>query len=65
MSPTIAPEEAEVAFEVRVHTTPDAFDLPAWPDLLKRDPDRHVFGTPEWNRVWWDEFSAGKVAKAS
>ncbi len=60
MSQTIAPEEAEVALDVRVHTTPDAFGLAVWPDLLKRDPDRHVFGTPEWNRVWWEEFSGDK-----
>ena len=62
MSQTIAREEApaETAFEVRVHTTPDAFDLPAWRDLLARDPDRHVFATPEWHRVWWEEFARDK-----
>ena len=36
------------------------FDLPHWPELLSRDPDRHIFATPEWNRVWWEEFGAGK-----
>lgn len=46
--------------DVRVHTGPDAFALRAWPELLARDPDRHVFATPEWNRLWWEEFSAGK-----
>lgn len=60
MSQTIAPGEADVALQVRVHTTTEAFELPAWPDLLKADPDRHVFATPEWNRVWWEEFSGGK-----
>jgi CelD/BcsL family acetyltransferase involved in cellulose biosynthesis len=60
MSQTIAPGEAGVGFGVRIHRTPDAFDLPAWPELLKRDPDRHVFATPEWNRVWWEEFAGDK-----
>lgn len=61
MSETIAPTEAqEPAFDVVVHTTPEAFSLPVWPELLQRDPDRHVFATPEWNRVWWEEFGAGK-----
>lgn len=60
MSQTIAPCEPETALDVVVHTGVDAFGLPAWPDLLKRDPDRHVFGTPEWNRVWWEEFSSDK-----
>lgn len=60
MSQTIAPEETDTALDVVVHTGVDAFGLPAWPDLLKRDPDRHVFGTPEWNRVWWEEFSGDK-----
>jgi CelD/BcsL family acetyltransferase involved in cellulose biosynthesis len=45
---------------VRVHTSADAFGLPQWPELLARDPDRHVFATPEWNRVWWEEFAGDK-----
>jgi CelD/BcsL family acetyltransferase involved in cellulose biosynthesis len=28
--------------------------------LRARDPNRHVFSTPEWNKLWWDEFKAGK-----
>lgn len=60
MSQTIAPCEQETAFDAVVHTTPDAFGLPAWRDLLARDPDRHVFATPEWNRVWWEEFAGDK-----
>jgi CelD/BcsL family acetyltransferase involved in cellulose biosynthesis len=46
--------------DVRVHTGAGAFGLPAWPELLARDPDRHVFATPEWNRVWWEEFAGDK-----
>ena len=60
MSQTIAPCEAEASFDVRVHTTPDAFALPAWRELLGRDPARHVFATPEWHRVWWEEFAGDK-----
>lgn len=36
------------------------FDLPEWQELLRRDPNRHVFTTPEWHRAWWDEFGDGK-----
>jgi CelD/BcsL family acetyltransferase involved in cellulose biosynthesis len=36
------------------------FDVPEWRRLLARDPNRHVFATPEWNRLWWEEFGAGK-----
>jgi CelD/BcsL family acetyltransferase involved in cellulose biosynthesis len=46
--------------DVRVHTGVEAFGLPVWPELLARDPDRHVFATPEWNRVWWEEFAGDK-----
>ena len=36
------------------------FELPQWKEVLARDPDRHIFATPEWNRIWWEEFGAGK-----
>ncbi|MFN2490245.1 MAG: GNAT family N-acetyltransferase [Actinomycetota bacterium] len=36
------------------------FELPEWRKLLARDPNRHIFNTPEWMRAWWDEFGAGK-----
>lgn len=29
-------------------------------ELLSRDPDRHIFSTPEWNRLWWEEFGEDK-----
>jgi CelD/BcsL family acetyltransferase involved in cellulose biosynthesis len=41
-------------------TGPAAFDLPEWPALVAADPFRHIFGTPEWSRVWWEEFGAGR-----
>jgi CelD/BcsL family acetyltransferase involved in cellulose biosynthesis len=48
------------SLDVRVDWDERCFDLPEWRQLLQRDPDRHIFMTPEWNRVWWEEFSAGK-----
>lgn len=46
--------------DVERFETPEAFDLPQWRDVLAADPTRHVFSTPEWHRVWWEEFGAGK-----
>jgi CelD/BcsL family acetyltransferase involved in cellulose biosynthesis len=47
---------------VSVNTTSDVrgFDIPAWRELVERDPDKHIFATPEWNKIWWDEFDAAK-----
>lgn len=36
------------------------FDLLEWRALLARDPERHIFATPEWSRVWWEEFPNNK-----
>jgi CelD/BcsL family acetyltransferase involved in cellulose biosynthesis len=52
--------DAPVDLEVRLDRTDRCFELPEWRELLARDPDRHIFATPEWHRVWWDEFGAGK-----
>ena len=49
-----------MALQTRVYEGPDAWQIPAWRDLLQRDSRRHVFTTPEWHRLWWDEFSEGK-----
>lgn len=49
-----------MTLEVDVECTERCFDLPEWKELLDRDPDRHIFAMPEWNRLWWDEFGAGK-----
>lgn len=38
----------------------DAFDLPQWRELAAAESNRHIFATPEWNRVWWEEFGQGK-----
>lgn len=34
--------------------------MPEWPELLRRDPNRQVFASPEWNHAWWKEFKTGK-----
>lgn len=49
-----------MTLEVGIHSDPAAFELPEWRVLLERDPNNHVFSTPEWNRLWWEEFGAGK-----
>jgi CelD/BcsL family acetyltransferase involved in cellulose biosynthesis len=49
-----------MTLDVSVDCDESCFELPAWGELLKTDPNRHVFATPEWNRLWWDEFGAGK-----
>ena len=38
----------------------DAFDIPAWGTLMAKDPNASIFTTPEWHRLWWEEFSEGK-----
>jgi CelD/BcsL family acetyltransferase involved in cellulose biosynthesis len=49
-----------MALDVRLECDERCFDLPEWRTLLERDPNRHIFSTPEWSRLWWDEFGAGK-----
>jgi CelD/BcsL family acetyltransferase involved in cellulose biosynthesis len=46
--------------DVSVHSDDGCFDVPQWGQLLELDPNRHVFATPEWNRLWWAEFGGGK-----
>jgi CelD/BcsL family acetyltransferase involved in cellulose biosynthesis len=48
------------SLDVSVVTDASVFDLAEWRGLLRLDPNRHVFATPEWNRLWWEEFGAGK-----
>ena len=49
-----------MTLEVSVVRDGDPFELPEWRQLLNRDPNRHIFATQEWNRLWWEEFGAGK-----
>lgn len=51
---------ASPAMDIKVTDTPDAFDLPEWRELNDSYPRAHIFSTPEWNRVWWEEFGDGK-----
>jgi CelD/BcsL family acetyltransferase involved in cellulose biosynthesis len=51
---------ATQTLDVSLVTDASIFDLPEWRGLLRLDPNRHVFATPEWNRLWWEEFGAGK-----
>src|SRR3990170_5006022 len=46
--------------EVSVECDERCFDLPEWRERLARDPDRHIFATPEWNKLWWEEFGEDK-----
>jgi CelD/BcsL family acetyltransferase involved in cellulose biosynthesis len=54
---TVTPPEM---LDVHVDCDEGCFELPAWRDLLTRDPRRHVFSTPEWQRLWWEEFGEAK-----
>ncbi|MEA2509200.1 MAG: hypothetical protein QOG21_1282 [Actinomycetota bacterium] len=46
--------------DISVRSDAACFDMPEWGRLLSLDPNRHVFATPEWNRLWWEEFKTGK-----
>jgi CelD/BcsL family acetyltransferase involved in cellulose biosynthesis len=52
-----------MTLDVSVDCDESCFELPEWRELLKTDPNRHVFATPEWNRQWWEEFGAGKALR--
>lgn len=45
---------------VSARRDPSCFALEGWSDLLANDPHRHIFATPQWSQVWWDEFGRGK-----
>jgi CelD/BcsL family acetyltransferase involved in cellulose biosynthesis len=49
-----------MALDVHVDCDEGCFDLPQWRELVARDPNSHIFMTPEWNRLWWEEFGKGK-----
>jgi len=51
---------AKTKLEVGLDCTEQCFDLPEWRALLDRHPDRQIFATPEWNRLWWEEFKGSK-----
>jgi CelD/BcsL family acetyltransferase involved in cellulose biosynthesis len=47
---------------VKQEQVPGIFDSPLWRELLAADPNRHIFATPEWNRLWWEQFGEGQRA---
>jgi CelD/BcsL family acetyltransferase involved in cellulose biosynthesis len=49
-----------MTLEIEVLEGARSLDVPQWCDLLDADPSSTVFATPEWHRVWWEEFGAGK-----
>ncbi len=49
-----------MTLDVALDTSERCFDMPEWPQLLARDPNRQVFAYPEWNRAWWAELKTGK-----
>ena len=49
-----------MALDVHIDCDESCFDLPEWGELLSRDPNRHIFATAEWHRLWWEEFGEGK-----
>ena len=49
-----------MSLEVDVRCDESCFDLPQWWGLLERDPNGHIFSTPEWHKVWWEEFGDDK-----
>lgn len=46
--------------DVKLTDTPASFELLEWKDLVAKDPNRHVFSTPDWHRLWWGEFGLDK-----
>jgi CelD/BcsL family acetyltransferase involved in cellulose biosynthesis len=58
--PPTAVDIEEGPLDVKLTRGSDGFDLAEWPVLLAADPYRHIFATPQWSRVWWEEFGAGK-----
>ncbi|HEX2150347.1 MAG TPA: GNAT family N-acetyltransferase [Actinomycetota bacterium] len=46
--------------DIKAHSIAESFDLDVWRELLEADPNRHIFSTPEWNRLWWERFGEGK-----
>jgi CelD/BcsL family acetyltransferase involved in cellulose biosynthesis len=49
-----------MALDVQVDCDERCFELPEWGELLANDPNKQIFATADWNRLWWEEFGAGK-----
>lgn len=48
--------------DVKQEQVPGIFDSEVWSELLAADPSRHIFATPVWNRLWWEQFGEGQRA---
>lgn len=46
--------------DIKQTPLPGALGLPEWRHLLEADPNRHIFATPEWARLWWEGFGEGR-----
>jgi CelD/BcsL family acetyltransferase involved in cellulose biosynthesis len=49
-----------MVLDVEIDCDEKCFELAEWGELLSRDPNKHIFATADWNRLWWEEFGAGK-----
>jgi CelD/BcsL family acetyltransferase involved in cellulose biosynthesis len=49
-----------MVLDVQIDCDEKCFELAEWGELLSKDPNKHVFATADWNRLWWEEFGAGK-----
>lgn len=46
--------------DLKIDTGPDVFDMADWSEMAAKDANAHIFSLPDWHRIWWDEFGAGK-----
>lgn len=42
--------------EIEQLPLPAAFQSDVWRELEEADPNRHIFATAGWNRLWWESF---------
>ena len=52
-----------MSLEIDLDTSEDSFSSPVWADLIAKDPSRQIFATPQWNRLWWEEFGSTGLRK--
>ena len=52
-----------MALEIDLSTSDEVFGSEEWRALLEVDPHRHIFATPQWNRLWWEEFGSSGARK--
>ena len=52
-----------MSLEIDLDTSESSLSSSVWADLIDKDPTRHVFATPQWNRLWWEEFGSSGLRK--